>query len=963
MLGLLASYAAAAVVAPALVRWWGPRALYAIALVPAATFAWALSHARAVYDGGAVIEIYPWVPQLDLELAFHMGTFGWFMVLIVSGIGTLVLIYSARYFQADSPSLSRFTWSFIAFAGAMFGLVISDDLLMLYIFWELTTVFSYLLIGMDPERRAARRAAMQALLVTTLGGLAMLVGFIMLGQHAGSYRLSEVVASVPEGTYLSVALVLILLGALSKSAIFPFSFWLPAAMAAPTPVSAYLHAAAMVKAGVFLIGMLAPVYAANALWQPIVLTGGAITMFFGAWAALRQRDLKLLAAYGTVSQLGLITIVLGAGGANTAVAGVALLLSHAMFKAALFLIVGVIDRTCGTRDIWQLSGLGRQRPFLLFTAVLAVASMVGFPPLFGFIAKEAALSAFIDAGSGVNQLVVAALVGGSALTVAYGLRFLWGAFAPKPGVETIQVRQAGFIFMLAPVLLAALGLVSGMAAPAIDRAILPYAQTFAEPVSLHLALWHGYNLPLLLSLVAFAAGAGVFALSQRWERMSLLKFPRDGSDGYRTAMSWIDRAAVEMTGATQRGSLPFYLGLILLVMIVTSGAALVFTRSWPQQVELFTSPIQVAAALVIIVVSIFAAGTQRRLTAVILVGVAGYAVAGIFVLHGAPDLALTQFLVETATVVLFVLVLRRMPANFSERPVKMVRWARIGIGIAAGIVASLMAFVAVGGREAIPVSTEFPDLAYYVGGGANVVNVTLVDIRVWDTMGEVAVLVVAATGVASLIFGHSRALRRRGAARPTATYRSPWLAGASPEAARQAIILQVVTRILFHAIILFSIYLLFAGHNTPGGGFAGGLVAGLALVVRYLAGGRHELNAAAPVDAGRVLGIGLFIALGAGATSLFFGREIFESAVIDLDIPILGNIHAASSAVVDIGVYLIVIGLILDILRSLGAEIDRQQESSESEPDDGDDTEETTEVAPEGTDASESEPNSTSRRR
>lgn len=935
MLGLLAGYAVMAVLAPALVRWWGPRALYAVAIVPAITFAWALSYLGEIRDGGAIVEAYPWVPHLNQELAFRMSTFPWLMVLIVSGIGTLVLIYSARYFSPTSKGLNRFTWSFIAFAGAMFGLVISDDLLLLYVFWELTTVFSYLLIGLDPGKRASRRAAMQALLVTTLGGLAMLVGFIMLGQHAGSYRLSEVVQNTPDGAYLSVALVLVLLGALSKSAIFPFSFWLPAAMAAPTPVSAYLHAAAMVKAGVFLIGMLAPTFADNALWQPIVLVGGTITMFFGAWAALRQRDIKLLAAYGTVSQLGLITVVLGSGIPDAAVAGVALLVSHAMFKAALFLTVGVIDRMTGTRDINELSGVGRQSPLLLTTGVLAVASMVGFPPLFGFIAKEAAYGAFLYSGTTADYIVLAGLVVGSALTMAYGLRFLWGAFATKDDTPDTEVNTAGTIFMMAPVLLAFLGLAAAVFVPFVDSLIFPYGETFAQPATAHLEIWHGFNLALGLSALALVAGAGIFYLNRNWEKMQLIRFPADGSDSYSKVMKWIDRAAVDTTGTTQRGSLPFYLGTILLAMVVTSGIALALASSWPSQVQLFASPVQLGVGVAMIIASIFAARAQRRLTAVILVGIVGFGVAALFILHGAPDLGLTQFLVETATIIMFVLVLRRMPANFSERPIKIVRWMRISIGVAVGLVASLMALIAVNGRDAVPVSVDFPQLAYDVGGGSNVVNVTLVDIRVWDTFGELAVLVVAATGVASLIFGHARALRRRGAARPSASgmSASPWLAGQSSEAGRQAIIMQVVTRLLFHIIILFSIYLLFTGHDTPGGGFAGGLVAGLALVVRYLAGGRQELNAAAPVDAGRVLGMGLLICLGTGIGSWVFGGEIFESAIVDVDIAVLGNIHLASSAIFDIGVYLIVVGLLLDILRSLGAEVDRQQEIQESEGD------------------------------
>ncbi len=440
MLVLVAVHALAAVIAPVLVRLLGRRALYLLAAVPAAALVWALTRTGQVRAGRPVVETVTWVPQLGLDLALRMGTLSWLLVLLVGGVGALVLIYSARYFHSDDPSLGRFAAVFVAFAGAMLGLVVSDDLLLLYVFWELTTVFSYLLIGSDPTKRASRRAAMQALLVTTLGGLAMLAGFVMLGQHAGSYRWSEIAGNLPEGGYLTAALVLVLLGVTSKSAIFPFSFWLPRAMAAPTPVSAYLHAAAMVKAGVFLAALMGPAVGQATVWRAILLGGGLITLFLGGWTALRQVDLKLLLAYGTVSQLGLLMVILGAGTRDTALAGAAMLLAHALFKATLFLVVGVVDHVTGTRDLRELSGLGRRAPVLAAVAGLAAASMAGLPPLFGFVAKEAALEAFLHGGP-VELLVLAGVVAGSALTVAYTLRFLWGAFAAKPDVP--ETRPSG----------------------------------------------------------------------------------------------------------------------------------------------------------------------------------------------------------------------------------------------------------------------------------------------------------------------------------------------------------------------------------------------------------------------------------------------------------------------------------------------------------------------------------------
>ncbi|MET9300963.1 Na+/H+ antiporter subunit A [Micromonospora aurantiaca] len=932
MLVLVAVHAFAAVTAPVLVRLLGRRALYLLAAVPAAALIWAVTRTEPVRAGRPVVETVTWVPQLGLELALRMGTLSWLLVLLVGGVGALVLAYSARYFRSDDPGLGRFAAVFVAFAGAMLGLVVSDDLLLLYVFWELTTVFSYLLIGSDPTKRASRRAAMQALLVTTLGGLAMLAGFVMLGQHAGSYRWSEIAGNLPEGGYLTVALVLVLLGVTSKSAIFPFSFWLPRAMAAPTPVSAYLHAAAMVKAGVFLAALMGPAVGQTTVWRGVLLAGGLITLFLGGWTALRQVDLKLLLAYGTVSQLGLLMVILGAGTRDTALAGAAMLLAHALFKATLFLVVGVVDHVTGTRDLRELSGLGRRAPVLAAVAGLAAASMAGLPPLIGFVAKEAALEAFLHGGT-TELVVLAGVVAGSALTVAYTARFLWGAFAAKPGVAETRPHRIEPAFIGPAVVLALAGLAVGVLAPAVDRVLAPYADQFptADP-GYHLALWHGLTPALGLSALAVTAGLGLFLLLHR-RRPYLPRLPFDGATGYDRLAGAVDRAAVELTGATQRGSLPFYLGVILLVLVVLPGGAVLAGAPWASRFQLWDTPLQAVAGAVIVVAALVAARARRRLTAMILVGVTGYGTALMFILHGAPDLALTQFLVETVTIVMFVLVLRRLPRRFSARPIRATRRFRVALGVAVGVVTAGMAYVAAGSRTATPISVGFPDEAVSYGGGKNVVNVTLVDIRAWDTMGEIAVLVVAATGVASLIFRRSRALDLRsgipGAGRQQSS-RPRWLTSGATSR-QQSVILQVVTRLLFHAILLFSIYLLFSGHNAPGGGFAAGLVAGLGLAVRYLAGGRTELNGAAPVDAGLVLGAGLFVAVGTGVAAMLLGGEFLQSATLDFHLPLLGHVHFVTSVFFDVGVYLIVVGLVLDILRSLGAEMDRQEEVDEQE--------------------------------
>ncbi|QLQ39910.1 Na+/H+ antiporter subunit A [Micromonospora robiginosa] len=927
MLVLLILHLVAALVAPLLVRRWGPRACLALALVPAAAAGWAVAHTGAVRDGGAVVETYTWIPQLRFDVALRVGTLSWLMMLLVGGVGALVLVYSARYFPPGSVGLGRFAAVLVAFAGAMLGLVVSDDLLLLYVFWELTTVFSYLLIGHSTERRASRWAAAQALTVTTLGGLAMLVGFLLLGQHAGSYRWSAVAAApLPGGGWLTTAVLLVLAGALAKSAVFPFNAWLPVAMAAPTPVSAYLHAAAMVKAGVFLIGLLGPTLAAAGPWRPVTVVAGLVTLVAGGWAALRQCDLKLLLAYGTVSQLGLLAVVLGAGTPHAALAGAAMLAAHALFKSALFLVVGILDHEAGSRDLRDLSGVGRAAPALATVATLAAASMAGVPPLLGFVAKEAVLAAFTE-----DPWVLAALVAGSALTVAYSIRFLWGAFGTRPGVADTEVRRPPAAMLVPPALLAVAGFAAGPAAGWLSGLLEPYAELFG-PVDEHLALWHGPTTALGLSALVLAGGVALhLARGPLAPALARLRSPVSGSQGYERTIHGFDRLAIEVTSVTQRGSLPQYLGAVLLALVLVPGGAMLATAPWRVELAPWDNPTQLVVCVVIAVAAVLAVGARRRLTAMLLVGVTGYGTAMMFILYGAPDLALTQFLVETATIAVFVLVLRRLPERFSARPLRRSRWVRRGIGVAAGLVMAGLALAAAGARRAPSISAAFPDLAVAQGYGRNVVNVTLVDIRAWDTMGEISVLVVTATGVASLIFERSRTGPRPRRPRPSMPRagRTVWLLGGQTLGERRrSIVFEVVTRLIFHTVLLFSLFLLFSGHNAPGGGFSGGLVAGLALTLRYLAGGRYELAEAAPVGAGTVLGAGLAVSVGSGVLGLLLTGEVLQSVKVDLWLPLVGHAYLVTSIFFDVGVYLVVVGLVLDILRSLGAEVDRHVEAA-----------------------------------
>jgi multicomponent Na+:H+ antiporter subunit A len=959
MIAILIAFAAVALILPLVRRFTGRLVFLVAALVPTAAFVYTLTQSSAVLDGGQLVEVVPWVPQLDLAIAVRVDTLSWVLALVVTGVGALVLLYCARYFSDSEEGLGRFAAVLLAFAGAMYGLVVADDVFLLFIFWEATSVLSYLLIGHYTGRKASRGAALQALLVTTFGGLVMFVGLVLLAVDTGTSRLSEIVAIAPSGPLVTTAVMLILVGAMSKSAIVPFHFWLPAAMAAPTPVSAYLHAAAMVKAGIYLIARLAPGFADTPGWQEVIVGFGVLTMLFGAWTALRQHDLKLVLAYGTVSQLGFLMVVAGFGTRDTALAGLALLLAHALYKSTLFLVVGIVDHCSGTRDLRKLSGLGRQAPMLATVTALALISMVGLPPALGFVAKEAVFTSLLEAGADGNPLGWVALVGvalGSALTVAYSARFFWGAFFTKRDVATVKPSTEHADFVLAPALLAASGVVLGIAAPFVDTMLKGYADTIPATgeETYHLALWHGVEPALLISAGTLVVGALVFF----WRGRSLKKAHASKSSAagaYSNVLRFIDRTAARTTSVTQRGSLPFYLGVILTVFILAVGTALVLNRSWPTGLKFWDFPAQAAIGVIMIVAAIAATRATKRFQAVVLVGVTGYGMAGIFALEGAPDLALTQILVEIVTLVAFVLVLRRLPARLGVRNGQSNRIIRATVAIAFALVMGAAAIVALGARSALPISLEWPDLAYNQGHGRNVVNVALVDLRGWDTMGELSVIIVAATGVASLIFISGRTdnlprlprreaklkikAQRKSADAAMASgddARTSWLlAGRTLAAGNRSILLEVVVRLIFHPILIVSIYLLFAGHNLPGGGFAGGLVAGLALVARYLAGGRHELGAAAPIDAGKLLGTGLALAVGTALVPIFFGQAALQSSFIEGEVWLFGHVEFVTSTIFDVGVYLVVVGLTLDVLRSLGAEVDRQQEDdadSKDEP-------------------------------
>ncbi|RMI34362.1 Na+/H+ antiporter subunit A [Nocardia stercoris] len=934
MLPILLAHALAALLAPACVRALGRHGFYPVALVPLGGLIWVLTH----WNSRQRVEI-AWAPGIHLDFDVRFDDLSSIMSTLILGIGTLVLIYCAAYFSDDQDRqrLGIFAGYMVAFAGAMFGLVISDNTLLLYTFWEATTVLSFLLVGHHADLLPGRRAALQALLVTGAGGLAMLVGIVVLGEQYNTYRLSTLLATAnPQNLSTTVALVLILIGALAKSAIVPLHFWLPGAMAAPTPVSAYLHAAAMVKAGVYLVARLAPTFAVSPPWHPMVLGLGLLSMILAGLRALQVHDLKLVLAFGTVSQLGFMMTLVGIGTPDAGLAGVSMVIAHALFKGALFMVVGIVDHSAGTRDLRRLSGIGRQAPVLAVVAGLAALSMAGIPPLFGFVVKESALAAILDApnlSEPVRLVLITGVAAGSILTLAYSARFLWGAFGTRRAADGTPEPPSHWhppsaAFLSSPAVLAVASLVAGPAALTLDRYLRPYAETLPGELTGHLRPWHGFGVPLTLTLVIIGCGLILFDIR---DRIGESATPRLGNAdrAYDATVRAMDQLSLRMTRATQRGSLPLTQALILTTLVVLPPAMLFTAERVPIRMRPWESPFEVVIGGIMLSMAFGATIMRNRLAAVLLVGVTGYGCGVIFALHGAPDLALTQFLVETLTLVIFVLVLRKFPAEVEPSRQATGKLYRSLLAVGVGLSVCVLAAFATAARSTEPIWHRIPSAAQALGG-KNSVNVLLVDIRAWDTFGEISVLVVAATGVASLMFRNRRfgTLPRVADApgydpNPASDY---WLSAAAlvPRGER-SMVLAMTTRLLFPTIMVLSVYFFFSGHNAPGGGFAGGLTAGLALVLRYLAGGRYELAEALPVDAGHLLGAGLLLAAGTATGSLVLGAPPLSSAVIELHLPVLGEIHLVTATLFDLGVYLIVLGLVLDVLRSLGARLDTEE--------------------------------------
>ncbi len=754
LLVLLAVHAIAGTVVLIAGRRVGRWGLLIGGVAPALSAVWVASVAGGVLDGKSLSARAGWVPDLGLSLDVRLDSFAVLMTILVSGIGALIFGYAWHYF-GSVEKVGRAAGLLTLFAGSMLGVVLADNLLMLYVCWELTSLTSYLLIGLDDTEPDARAAALHALLVTSMGGLAMLGGFVLLGQQAGSFQISTILAAPPRGTTVNIALVLVLLGAFTKSAQYPFHSWLPAAMVAPTPISAYLHSAAMVKAGVYLIARLAPAFAGFGIWRPLVVTVGLVTMIAGGLRALRPFDLKQLLAFGTISQLGFMVVLLGIGHPEATAAGCALLLAHGLFKAALFMVVGIVDHEAHTRDIRRIPLLGRGWAPARVVGIVSAASMAAIPPLAGFIAKEEAYGALLHGSTG-DRVVLAGIVAGSVLTVVYSLRFAVALVRPDMlshgGDERLRVSHGpaiGFLLPAAVLTVASvlLGIVPWLWSTVVDHA----AQALDPRSGTHLALWHGVSTALVLSFATLATGTLLFWARRHVAAVQVrLAPPVSGADAYEGTVRGMLRVASRVTSIAQPGSLPVYAAVILTTAALAPALALVSGSWWPGWPEIVARPAHVPIAGLIVAGALAATVATRRFAAALLLGVVGYGMAILFVVQGAPDLALTQFAVETLSVVVFLLVLRRLPDRFPRRKPAVHRALRLGVSAAVGVFVVLMAIAASGSRSEPSVSRAMSERALPEGDGKNVVNVILVDIRGMDTMGEITVLVAAGIGIVAL---------------------------------------------------------------------------------------------------------------------------------------------------------------------------------------------------------------------
>ena len=886
------------------------------ALMPALALGILLQHATEVFSGEVSVFSIPWVPLLGLNLSLHLDGLAFLFCLLILGIGLLIILY-ARYYLSESDNMALFYAYLLFFMSAMLGVVLSANLLQLWLFWELTSISSFLLISFWWHKSEARKGARMALTVTGAGGLALLGALLMIGHVAGTYELREILAMgdvLRNSEHYPVILTLFLLGAFTKSAQFPFHFWLPHAMAAPTPVSAYLHSATMVKAGVFLLARFYPVLADTEAWFVAVSLTGMATMLLGAYIALFKHDLKGLLAYSTVSHLGLITLLFGLGTRLAAVAAVFHIINHAVFKASLFMAAGIIDHESGTRDMRKLNGLWKYMPYTATLAMVAASSMAGVPLLNGFLSKEMLFTETLNQSTlgALSWWIPLLTTAGGAFAVAYSLRFMHDVFFNGEPIDLPKTPHEPPRYMRVPVeVLVVVCLLVGIFPHFMVGDLLAAASAAVLQADLpvfSLAIWHGFNFPLLMSALAVLGGLTLYINRRHLFGFQMQFADRDAKYMFEEQVQKLIARVTTLHKWLDNGSLQRSMFLLILLALVVSAAPLFdlldAIGTHPQLpinwVVGFCAGLMVAATFVTLWWS------HLRLVALIALSVVGLIVSIAFAYFSAPDLALTQLSVEVVTILLFLLALFFLPQKSPVIDSNLTTIVRdFSVAALFGSVIGTICYAMLT-RPLDSISDYFVANSKSGGGGTNVVNVILVDFRGFDTLGEITVLGIAALGIYKLlaqILLYMPSADNKG-------YR--W----SKE--RHPFLLAVVSQSLLPLALLVSAYIFLRGHNMPGGGFIAGLITAIALIQQYVAHGVVWMKERMPINYLGLIASGLFIATLSGLGSWAFGRNFLTTWFDHYHLPLVGEFELASAMVFDFGVYLTVIGATLLILANLG---------------------------------------------
>ena len=884
-----------------------------------------LTQAREVFNGAVITQSWSWLPQLGIDFSFRLDALGLLFALLISGIGTLIYIY-AYFYLGPKNSLNKLYLLLMLFMAAMLGISLSNNLILLLVFWELTSISSFLLVGYWSNYDAAQRGSRMALTITGMGGLAMLGGFILLGQITGTYEIDQILtmtAQIQSHALFVPTLLLILLGAFTKSAQFPFHFWLPNAMAAPTPVSAYLHSATMVKAGIFLVARLLPIFAGAALFHNLVTFIGLFTLCMAAFFAIFKEDLKGLLAYSTISHLGLIMCLLGIGSPLAVAAAIFHIINHATFKAALFMIAGIIDHESGTRDLRKLSGLWQLLPYTATLTMVTAASMAGVPLTNGFLSKEMFFTELLSNLSGpvlICSAIVATLAG--IFAVAYSVRLVHGVFFDGPlgkQVPNKDAHEPPFGMRAPATLLAILCILVGLfPALLVENIVNSTARASTQVMDFegaHLALWHGFNMPLLMSLIASIGGLiFYFSLAKGGKIREIDLDPYLGRLQGRVAFDLFLKSLLlnsrKFKRLTENGKLQSYI-----LWIVVFSIAIVSLPFLGQGLTTGTRELTHAPALAIVLWLLLFSSCwmmlwfhHERIKAVLISGAIGLVVTMVFICFSAPDLALTQITVDVVTTVLLLMSLSLLPQLTPYESSVSRRWRDALIAIGGGLGIAWITWLILT-RDHNSISWFFMQQSIPLGGGTNVVNVILVDFRGFDTFGEITVLGIAGIGALCLMDG----MRTHGT---TMTQGLSYRFNPSP------LMLRITASWILPIALVVSLYIFLRGHNLPGGGFIAGLITALALIIQYMALGQDHAEQLLKAKSGRLyeiwIGTGLVIAGLTGLGAWFWGRPFLTSAHFYVSPPILGEMHLATAALFDVGVYITVVGATMLLISVLG---------------------------------------------